>query len=144
MQRILAILSTCALALVVGIACGDTSVGSSTANLEHDGSGSGSGMGSGSGSGSGSGMGADCTPGFYKNHSALWDHIDGNCGDQAHKNCGPFPDLERACCLDALCTAETLADLQDQSPRGEGEAIRGAAKAFLDACFGDEEPCEDD
>jgi len=157
MQRILAILSTFVLALVVGVACGDTSVDSTTANLEGSGSGSGSGMGSGSGSGSGSGMGsgsgsgsgsgmgADCSPGFYKNHVPLWDHLDGNCGDRhRHKNCGPYPDLERACCTDADCTEDTLADLNDHSPEGEGEAIRGAAKAFLDGCFGDMAPCDDE
>jgi len=151
MQRILAIFSTCALALVVGVACGDTSVDSSTANLEGSGSGSGSGMGSGSGSGSGSGMGsgsgsgsgsgmgADCTPGFYKNHSALWDDIDDNCGRRAHKNCGPYPDLERACC-DGMECDDLLMDLRAEE--GSDEAMRSAAKAFLDGCFGDEAPCE--
>jgi hypothetical protein len=99
-------------------------------------------MGSGSGSGSGSGMGADCTPGFYKNHSALWDDIDDNCGRQAHKNCGPYPDLERACCDGIMECDDLLMDLRAEE--GSDEAMRSAAKAVLDACFGEMAPCEDE
>lgn len=148
MQRVFAILSTCALAVVVGVACGDTSVDSGTANLEYDGSGSGSGMGSGSGSGSGmgsgsgSGMGSDCTPGFYKNHFELWDDELGNCGDnngERKRNCGPYPELERACCEGMECD-DLLMYLEAES--GSDEAMRSAAKAVLDACFSDEAACE--
>jgi len=148
MQRILAIFSTCALALVVGVACGDTSVDSTTASLDYDGSGSGMGSGSGSGmgsgSGSGSGMGADCTPGFYKNHFELWDDELDNCGEkngERKRNCGPYPELERACCEGMECD-DLLIDLSAQE--GSDEAMRSAAKAFLDACFADMEPCEDE
>jgi hypothetical protein len=89
-------------------------------------------------------MGADCTPGFYKNHSALWDDIDGNCGSnngQRHRNCGPSPELERACC-DGMECDDLLMDLQAEE--GSDEAMRSAAKAFLDGCFGDMSPCDDD
>ena len=95
-------------------------------------------------------MGADCSPGFYKNHVPVWDDIDGNCDDGPgrgpgnNSGCGPFPEFERNCCEDAECTAEVLADLNDKSPEGEGEAIRNAAKAFLDACFGEDAPCDDE
>ena len=39
---------------------------------------------------------------------------------------------------------DLLARLNDRSPRGEGEAIRNGAKAELDACFGADEPCENE
>ena len=101
-------------------------------------------MGSGSGSGSGSGMGADCTPGFYKNHFELWDDELGNCGEkngERKRNCGPYPELERACC-DGMECDDLLMDLQAEE--GSDEAMRSAAKAFLDGCFGDEAPCDDE
>ena len=66
---------------------------------------------------------ADCSPGYYKNHPETWCT---RCGYDA-----------------AACTAE-VANL---SARGsESAAIRDAAKARVDACFGTAEasPCLDD
>jgi hypothetical protein len=92
------------------------------------------------------GKGADCTPGFYKNHMALWDDVLGNCGEdngEIHSNCGPYPDLERLCCEGEDC-GDLLASLKNRMPRGVGKAIRNGAKAELDACFGQDEPCENE
>ena len=138
MYRIRITASIFALALCVGVGCGDGS-GDSFATK----TGSGTGGSGGAGGTGGNGMGADCTPGFYKNHVPLWDHMDGNCGEnngEIHRNCGPNPELERACCLEVECTAQTLANLQGPA----GRANREMAKAFLDDCFGDMAPCEDE
>jgi len=61
-----------------------------------------------------------------------------------NSDCGPYPELERACCDDAECTADTLAALRSRARRGEGEAIRGLAKAFLDGCLDEHPVCEDE
>jgi hypothetical protein len=151
MNRIVILLTSGLLALVV--ACADTSVDSGAGALESgmgsgSGSGSGSGVGSGSGSGSGpsddGGAGTDCSPGFYKQHAALWDHIDENCDGPGNSACGPYPELERNCCQDEACTEDVLAELNSRAPHGEGEMIRHAAKAYLDECFADMQPCEEE
>ena len=151
MFRFSFIASAFALMLFVGTACGEGSTDSYTTKTG-GGTGGDTGTGGKDGTGGKGGMGgmggmdkgADCTPGFYKNHMALWDTMIGNCGDEngeIHSNCGPYPELERACCDGAECL-DLLARLKDRSPRGEGEAIRNGAKAELDACFGADEPCE--
>ena len=72
---------------------------------------------------------ADCSPGYFKNHTATWD--------------------DGICCTGDAQTSGTQCNLifQDLNAQGPGSgATRGNAADFLNACFvtADASPCTDD
>jgi hypothetical protein len=91
----------------------------------------------------GKGKGADCSPGFYKNHLEEWCSTFTGASTPEPNDSYPGSALSRDCASGADCA--TL--LMHLKAKGAGsDFIRGEAKAFLDSCFGSAEasPCEDD
>ncbi len=86
---------------------------------------------------------ADCSPGYYKNHLEEWCSTFTGASTPEPDDAYPGSNLSRDCASGADC-ATLLLQLKAQGPGSD--FIRGAAKAFLDSCFGSPEasPCEDD
>jgi hypothetical protein len=91
----------------------------------------------------GKGKGADCSPGYYKNHLEEWCSTFRGEGTPEKGDSFPGSDLSRNCASGSQC-ATLLMQLKTKGPGSS--FIRSAAKDFLDSCFETAEasPCEDD
>ena len=89
------------------------------------------------------GKGADCSPGYYKNHREEWCTTFDGASTPEPNDAYPGSDLSKPCASGADCISLHLA-LKAQGPGSS--SIRAEAKAFLDGCFGSAEdsPCTDD